>query len=407
MADLQKSSVFVRSSVGGIKEIIDPLLGILTAAINEGATDIHVDPSEDGKHVRYRVDGVIHDKAPLPMALRQRLLNQVKVLIDLDIDKSFVPEEGFVSLEIDGVQHDVRVTIAPIGDREAIHFRFLSSARNLRDLDQIGMGQDDLETVQRVIDAPYGMILVAGGTGSGKTTTLYSLANMLRERKRVVTSIEDPVEFRLPHVRQLEVREKHGFTMYDGLRIILRMDPDVIMIGEIRDRQSATTAARAGLSGQLVMATLHARHPGMAIDALTNMEVPRYVIGGALRLIVQQNLVLRVCQQCAKEVELTGAARELFEAHQVPVPETVREAVGCPECGDYGHKGRIAVFELTPINRALGQDIAAGLGAKDLTPRFQEMRRRSIQQDILHKVADGLVSFDAGQRLLRSLDDSD
>jgi type II secretory ATPase GspE/PulE/Tfp pilus assembly ATPase PilB-like protein len=179
------------------------------------------------------------------------------------------------------------------------------------------------------------------------------------------------------------------------------------MIGEVRDHQSATTAARAGLSGQLVMATLHARHPGMAIDALTNMEVPRYVIGGALRLIIQQNLVLRVCQKCAREVELTGAARELFQAHQVPVPDTVREAAGCPECGNYGHQGRIAVFELTPIDRALGQDIAAGLGTKELAPRFQERCRQSMQQDILHKVADGLVAFDTAQRLLQSLDDSD
>jgi general secretion pathway protein E len=301
----------------------------------------------------------------------------------------------------------MRVTIAPIGDREAIHVRFLSSTRNLRDLAEIGMGPADLETVQKIIEASYGMILVTGGTGSGKTTTLYSLAHMLKERKQIVTSIEDPVEFRLPHVRQLEVKQKHGFSMYDGLRVILRMDPDVIMIGEIRDQQSATTAARAGLSGQLVMATMHARHPAMAINALSNMEVPRYVIGGALRLVIQQNLVLRVCPTCAREVELTAEVRELFEAHELPLPETVREAVGCPECRDYGHKGRIAVFELTPIDRALGQDIAAGLAARELSAQFREARCRSMIQDVLSKVADGVVTFDTAKRLLRSLDDMD
>ena len=405
MADSQKTGVFVRSGLGGIKEVIEPLISILTDAIKEGATDIHLDPYDEGKHVRYRVDGVIHDKTPVPMSMRQRLLNQVKVLVDLDIDKSFVPEEGFISLEIDGVQHDMRVTIAPIADREAIHFRFLSSDRSLRDLTEIGMRDEDLEIIQQVIDAPYGMILVAGGTGAGKTTTLYSLANVLKSKRLVVTSIEDPVEFRLPHVRQLEVREKHGFAMHDGLRVILRMDPDVIVIGEIRDESSATTAARAGLSGQLVMATIHSRNPTMAVDALNSMNVPRYVIGGALRLIIQQNLVLRLCRNCRREVEVTREARDLFERHQVAVPQALHEAVGCSQCGDYGHKGRIAVFELTPVDLALGQEIAGGIGTKELSSRFRDARSRSMGQDILHKVADGEVSLDVASRFIRSLRD--
>ena len=403
MADAQESVVFVCSGLGGIKEILEPLIGVLRGAVEEGATDIHLDPYAEGKHVRYRVDGVIHDKTPVPMSMRNRLLNQVKVLIDLDIDKSFVPEEGFVSLDIDGVQHDVRVTIAPIGNRDAIHFRFLSANRNLRDLADIGMREADLGIVQRVVDAPYGMILVAGGTGSGKTTTLYSLASALKREDTVVTSIEDPVEFRLPGVRQLEVKEKHGFTMYEGLRVILRMDPDVIVIGEIRDEQSATIAARAGLSGQLVMATIHARNPTMAIDALNNLNVPRYVIGGALRLIVQQNLVLRVCRACAREVELSAEARTLFERHHVSVPESTREAVGCKECRNYGHKGRIAVFELTPVSQALGQEIASGIGMKELSSRLAAVRARSAVQDILGKVADGAVSFDVAERFVKSL----
>jgi type II secretory ATPase GspE/PulE/Tfp pilus assembly ATPase PilB-like protein len=405
MVDSQKDGVFVRSGLGGVKEIVEPLIGILTEAIKEGATDVHLDPYDEGKHVRYRVDGVIHEKAPIPMSMRGRLLNQVKVLIDVDIDRSFVPEEGFISLELEGMQHDMRVTIAPVGDRDAIHFRFLSATRRLRTLRDIGMRQEDLAIVQDVIDAPYGMILVAGGTGSGKTTTLYSLANMLKLEDSIVASIEDPVEARLPHVRQLEVREKHGFTMYAGLRVILRMDPDAIVIGEIRDDQSATTAARAGLSGQLVMATIHARTAAMTIDALNNMNVPRYVIGGALRLIVQQNLVLRVCQQCAREAAVTTEARELFERYDVPAPKTAREAVGCNECGNYGHKGRLGVFELTPISEPLGHDIAAGIGTKELTARFRGIRSSSMIQDALRKVANGDVSLDVAQRFIKSLGD--
>lgn len=405
MADIQQEDIIVRSGIGGVKEVIEPLTTIFTEAINERATDIHIDPFKAGKHVRYRVDGVIHDKPPVPMSMRKRLLNQVKVLIDLDIDKSFVPEEGYISLEIDGIQHDMRVTIVPIGDREAIHFRFLSSNRNLEGLDKLGMRDNDLEAVQRIIDAPYGMILVAGGTGSGKTTTLYSVANMLKQKRLIIASIEDPVEFRLPYARQLEVSEKHGFSMFNGLRVILRMDPDVIMIGEIRDNQSASTATRAGLSGQLVMATIHARNPTMTVDALNNMNVPRYVIGGALRLIIQQKLVLRVCRECARQVKLTDKDKALFEEHQVPVPETVSEAVGCPECKGYGHKGRIAVFELTSIDQSLGQEIAAGMGTKELSARFEANRKSTMVQDVLYKAADGDVSFDVVKRFIKNQGD--
>jgi type II secretory ATPase GspE/PulE/Tfp pilus assembly ATPase PilB-like protein len=403
MAILKDKQMIVRSGIGGIKEVIEPLLSIFSDAINERATDIHLDPYDEGKHVRYRVDGVIHEKTPVPTAMRKRLLNQVKVLIDVDIDKSFVPDEGYTSLETDGNQYDMRVTIVPIGDREAIHFRFLSSNQTLQEFDNIGMREGHVEIVRGLVEAPYGMILVAGGTGSGKTTTLYSLANMLKLKNLIVTSIEDPVEFRLPHVRQLEVNEKHGFTMYEGLRVILRMDPDVIVIGEIRDKQSAATATRAGLSGQLVMASIHARNPSMAVDALNNMDVPRYVIGGALRLIIQQNLVLRVCQSCAREVALTAEDRALFDLHQVPTPATIHEAVGCKVCKEYGHKGRIAIFELTPIDRSLGQEIAAGIETKALSSRFKEARRSTLIQDLLYKVADGDVSLDVAKSFIKSL----
>lgn len=403
MAQLQQQELTVRSDRGGIKDIIEPLIGILTEAINEGATDIHFDPFEGGKHVRYRVDGVIHDKPPVPTAQRKRLLNQVKVLMDLDIDKSFVPEEGFISLEYGDVQYDVRVTIAPVGDREAIHFRFLSSGRDLLLLENIGMRAQDLQTVQEVIDAPSGLVLVAGGIGSGKTTTLYALANTLKRNNLIVASIEDPVEFRLPHVRQLEVSEKHGFSMYEGLRVLLRMDPDVIAIGEIRDEPSATTAVRAGLSGQLVMATIHARSASMAVDALNNMRVPRYVIGGALRLVVRQNLVLRLCPQCAQEHAVTDDARILYESHQMSIPDHFFAAGGCEACKGYGHKGRIGVFELTPVSQELGQDIAAGLGTRELAACFSQCRSQTLAQDVLHKAAEGHVSWDVAQRFIKGL----
>jgi type II secretory ATPase GspE/PulE/Tfp pilus assembly ATPase PilB-like protein len=382
------------------RNITEPLNSIITNAITERATDVHLDPTTNGVMVRFRVDGFLHEKDVIPYEFRKRVLNQVKILTNLDIDKSFMPQDGLFTYEMNGLKHDVRVTIVPINNRESIHFRFLTAARQITTLEDIGMGPEDLSLVKNTIKAPTGLILAAGGTGTGKTTTMYALANALELDTLVAVSIEDPVEFRNHYIRQVEVDEVHGLTMYEGLRVLMRTDPDVILVGEIRDKQSAVTAARAGLSGHLVLATIHARNPAMVIDVMHNMSIPRYVIGGALRLIIQQDLIRRVCQPCARKVDIKPEEKAIFEKYQVPAPDQVYEAVGCEKCKGYGYFGRVGVFEVTRINTTFGREISSGLNQKDIEKKLDSLRTQSIITDILAKATKGTTSMEVATQFI-------
>ena len=380
--------------------ITEPLHSIIQKAVTERATDVHLDPATEGEMVRFRVDGILHEKDRIPFEHRKRILNQVKILTNLDIDRSFLPQDGLFTYKHEGIKHDIRVTIVPINNRESIHFRFLTAARQITTLEEIGMGQNDLQVVKNTIKAPTGLILASGGTGTGKTTTMYALANALELDTLVAVSIEDPVEFRNPYIRQVEVDEVHGLTMYEGLRVLMRTDPDVILVGEIRDKQSAVTAARAGLSGHLVLATIHARNPAMVIDVMQNLSIPRYVIGGALRLIVQQDLIRRVCAACARTVKIKPKEKAIFEKYQVPAPDQVYEAVGCETCKGYGYFGRVGVFEVSRINTTFGREIASGMNQKEMEKKLEKLRTHSIIADVLDKATAGITSMEVATRFI-------
>jgi len=382
------------------QNITDPLHSIIQKAITERATDVHIDPAAEGEMVRFRVDGILYEKDTIPYKFRKRVLNQVKIMTNLDIDRSFLPQDGLFIYEHEGIKHDIRVTIVPINNRESIHFRLLTAARQVSTLEEIGMCSQDLLLVKNTIKAPTGLILASGGTGTGKTTTMYALANALELDTLVAVSIEDPVEFRNPYIRQVEVDEVHGLTMYEGLRVLMRTDPDVILVGEIRDKQSAVTAARAGLSGHLVLATIHARNPGMVIDVMQNLSVPRYVIGGALRLIIQQDLVRRVCPACARKVEMKPQEKAIFEKYQVSVPDQVYETVGCEKCKGYGYLGRVGVFEVTRINTTFGREIASGMNQREMDKKLEQLRTHSIIEDVLDKAADGTTSIEVATQFI-------
>lgn len=382
------------------QNITDPLDSIIQKAITERATDVHMDPTQEGEMVRFRVDGILYEKDTIPYKFRKRVLNQVKILTNLDIDRSFLPQDGLFIYEHDGIKHDIRVTIVPINNRESIHFRLLTAARQVTTLEEIGMGAQDLNLVKNTIKAPTGLILASGGTGTGKTTSMYALANALELDTLVAVSIEDPVEFRNPYIRQVEVDEVHGLTMYEGLRVLMRTDPDVILVGEIRDKQSAVTAARAGLSGHLVLATIHARNPGMVIDVMQNLSVPRYVIGGALRLIIQQDLVRRVCPACARKVELKSQEKAIFEKYRVSIPDQVYETVGCKKCKGYGYFGRVGVFEVTRINTTFGREIASGMNQREMDKKLEKLRTHSIIEDVLDKAAAGTTSMEVATQFI-------
>lgn len=373
----------------------DPFKTTVLNAIYENATDIHINKVDEGVLVLYRVDGMIHEKRLLSNGEGRTLINQIKTAAELDVVKSFVPQEGQIMWPDDETRRDIRVTIVPVGhDAESAHLRILSFPKEAWEIAHLGFSERHLEDVSSSINSMGGLILISGVTGSGKTTTMYSLASLLDLRANIAYSIEDPVEFRLSYAQQLEVDERHGLTMYEGLQTILRTDPDLVMVGEIRDRDSAVVASRAALSGRLVLATIHAQDAAGTVDALHYLGVPYYIISGSLKLIVAQTLVRKLCPSCAEAHPVSAEERELFERFGVHVTEEVLRARGCQRCGSYGYQGRMAIFEVAKIGADTAHLIADGVHQKQLRDHFRKIHTDPMLTDGLRKAAQGMTSMD-------------
>ena len=398
----------------------DPLKTLIWNAVLEKATDVHLHSVVDGLRVLHRVDGMIHPKRRLPPAEGRRLLNQLKSAAGLTIVRSFSPLEGQIVWPDEEMRWEIRVTFTPVRDRESAHLRLLSVPRNEWDLSSLGFSPADQEKASSVVHSPNGLVLITGATGSGKTTTMYCLASLLDLRTTTTYSIEDPVEFKIPYIQQIEVDERHGLTMHEGLRTILRMDPDLILIGEIRDADSALVAARAALSGRLVLATIHAQDAAGAIDSLHYLGVPYHIIGSSLRLVIAQNLVRRLCPDCAQPREPAGQEKELFARHQMEPPENLWDcrlriddcglkeqsvtnpqsevqnpkSCGCPECHSYGYKGRTGIFEVAAMEDEMTTLIRSGADHQQLLHCLRQQGTRSMTQDGLEKAAGGVTSIE-------------
>ncbi|NLH44327.1 MAG: Flp pilus assembly complex ATPase component TadA [Planctomycetes bacterium] len=388
-----------RFGEGVIASYPDPLRTCIWNAIVEHATDVHLHCVAEGLRVLHRVDGIIHPKLLLSQAEGRKLLNQLKSAAGLNFVRSFAPVEGELTWPDGEMRWEIRVTLTPVRDRESAHLRFLNVPRDQWDLAGLGLLPADQEKIASAIGSLNGLVLVTGATGSGKTTTMYSVASQMDLRTTTTYSIEDPVEFRLPYVQQIEVDEQHGLTMHEGLRTILRMDPDLILVGEIRDSDSAMVAARAALSGRLVLATIHAQDAAGAVDALHYLGVPYHIIASSLRLIIAQNLIRRLCPDCARPHDLSDRDRELFGQFSMDVPDSVMQAVGCPDCHSYGYKGRTGVFEVAPIDDELATFIRSGPHHREVTDCLRKKGIRSMAQDGLEKVAMGVTCMDELRRV--------
>jgi len=261
------------------------------------------------------------------------------------------------------------------------------------------MRPEQLATVRGVMQWPHGLVLVAGPTGSGKTTTLYALTELEDLRHLIAASIEDPIEFDLPYVRQLEVDDKRGVTMREGLRTLLRMDADLLMVGEIRDGESAIVAAQAALAGRLVLATIHARDTASAISAMRHLGVPPYVLASSLRMVIAQTLVRKLCGECTEAHSPRDAERRLFEQARLPVPDTVRVAEGCSPCGQTGFKGRTGVFQVAVFDESHGAWLADGPPEHEVRERLVQEGTQSLYSEILQRAADGTISLSEAARV--------
>ncbi len=331
--------------------IIKRVNQIMTTAVEEKASDIHIEPFEDRIQVRYRIDGILHDFLELPPHMQQAVATRLKILARLDIAERRIPQDGRIRTKIAGKSIDLRVSCLPTVYGESIVLRILDRSSISLTLETLGFPHKELVQFNELIHSPYGIILVTGPTGSGKTTTLYSALNTINSSEKKIITIEDPVEYELDGINQIQVNPKAGLSFAGGLRSIVRQDPDVILIGEIRDKETADIAIQSALTGHLVFSTLHTNDAAGAVTRLLEIGVEDYLLSASVIGIMAQRLVRILCEECKREVIPDPEVLERYQiADNGRRPEVVYEPVGCSSCAQTGYRSRTAIFELLVIN---------------------------------------------------------
>lgn len=373
---------------------------ILSDAIRLGASDIHLEPRPNRVDVRYRVDGELRMVRELPDSLMPMLTTRLKIMAELDIVEFRVPQDGRVSVTIDGRHIDLRVSVLPNYHGPRIVLRILDKSTALKRLPEIGFNDRNLSVFQSLVSKPYGMFLVTGPTGSGKTTTLYAALQELKSEKSNIMTCEDPVEYDLDGVNQSQVNEKVGLTFARQLRAILRQDPDVVLVGEIRDGETAETAIRASMTGHLVLSTLHSNDAPSAIPRLLDMKVNPYLLSTSLIGVMAQRLLRVLCPDCKRATQPNGRTMDRV-AERVPGHTTTTyEPVGCAACGGTGYRGRMPVHELMPVSG----DIAQLIAHQGTTDEIREAARahglRTMQEEAIDLVLSGVTSMAEAERVV-------
>ncbi len=379
---------------------------ILRHAVEGGASDIHIEPEHKITRVRYRIDGVLHTSITLPLYLHAALVARVKVLANLKIDETRTPQDGRIRLEFNSRYIDFRVSTMPLLTQEKVVMRILDTPKKAPTLGDLGFWGRQLKVMEDNVQRPDGMVLVTGPTGSGKSTTLFALLNMIKDESMNICTLEDPIEYYVEGVNQSQVRPEVGFTFATGLRSLLRQDPDVVMVGEIRDNETAALATHAALTGHLVLSTLHTNDALGAIPRLMDMKVEPFLLSSTLNVIEAQRLVRKLCQECKAPRPLPAEALKLPQAvlrSVVPeaMPADIKPASlqfyqgqGCKHCGGTGFQGRLAVTEVIEITDAIREAMASGKGTAAITAELGKQAFVSLEQDGVIKAARGLTTLE-------------
>ncbi len=367
---------------------------LLRRAIQWRATDIHIDSvGPDRVWIRFRVDGKLRTFCHLDQNLAAPLLMQLKLMANVDTTQTFEPQEARLKLPPALSMWDVRVTIVPACDGDAVAMRLLKHEALPRPLGSLGMSEATLSAVQTMLHHRAGLVLVTGPTGTGKTTTVYAMLQTLGTGERNIVSIEDPVEYRVPGIRQLSVDPRHQLTMTRGLRTLLRMDPDVVFIGEIRDVEALEIAMRSGSSGRYVFSTLHTRDVASTVTALRDLHADNYSLAGNLTGIVSQRLIRCLCQQCRAPASITAEERDIFLAEDLEPPAELFRPRGCAACQNSGYYDRIGVFEAVVADDEIVAAIQRGAPEDELRRAIRARHFPSLQHDALTKVREGLTDI--------------
>jgi len=368
---------------------------IIREALQDRASDIHFEPFENDIVVRYRVDGVLHEVMRLPKSARPEMTSRIKIMADMNITERRRPQDGRIQLRIDERPVDLRVATLPTAQGESIVIRVLSQELAFHSLEDLGMNADHLAAVEKLLLKPYGAVLVAGPTGSGKSTTLYAALKRINDETRKIITVEEPVEYQMDGVTQIGVNNAIGLTFASGLRQILRSDPDVVMIGEVRDPETAETAVRAALTGHLVFSSIHTNDAPSALTRLTDMDVAPYITSSALLAVIAQRLVRKLCDHCKRPVvpnpealAMLGLDPDAFAKKRVYGP------IGCDRCLNTGYRGRVGIFELMVLDDDIRKLFLRQAAAEQLRNLAVEHGMRTLGADALDKVLAGLTSLE-------------
>ncbi|MEX2673644.1 MAG: ATPase, T2SS/T4P/T4SS family [Phycisphaeraceae bacterium] len=375
---------------------------ILTEAIRLRATDVHFEPFEHELRVRYRVDGVLVE-ANIPTSVgrfRAAIVSRLKILAHLDIAEKRLPQDGRIKLKMAGNEIDVRVSVIPMLHGEAVVLRILDRSATMFGLQHLGMGDRDHHHFERVLHQPHGIVLVTGPTGSGKTTTLYAGLSRINEIERKIITIEDPIEYQLHGVNQIQVSDKTGMTFAKGLRAILRHDPDVVLVGEIRDKETAQIAVQASLTGHLVFSTLHTNDAPGALTRLVEMGVEPYLVASSLEMVIAQRLVRLICEECKEEITLDDAAL-LRERHNIDLPDRLWVGRGCRACSETGYRGRKGIFEMMPVNDRIRAMVLENRSSREIRRAAEEDGMSSLRTDGWRLVRAGITTLEEVMRVTK------
>ncbi len=376
--------------------IVKLVNGILIKAINSGVSDIHFEPYEKQFRVRYRLDGVLRKELALPMRIKNAVTSRLKIMASLDISEKRLPQDGRIKMKLGPRREiDFRVSAMPTLYGEKVVLRILDKASLKLDMTQLGFESQQLAEFQEAIHKPYGMVLVSGPTGSGKTTTLYSALSQLNSVADNIMTAEDPVEYNLMGINQVQMKDDIGLNFAAALRSFLRQDPDIIMVGEIRDFETAEIGIKAALTGHLVLSTIHTNDAPSTINRLLNMGIEPFLVSSSLILVQAQRLARRVCKNCAEPVHLPPEALLDIGFDEEEIDELViYKGRGCQECGETGYKGRIALFEVMPITDELRELILRGASSMEIKETAMALGMRTLRDSGLEKIREGITSVE-------------
>lgn len=382
---------------------------IIYAAVIQRVSDIHIEPQEQNVQIRYRIDGVLHNERTLPKHMQGVLTARLKILAKLNIAERRLPQDGRIQMQVEHRRIDIRVSTLPAATGESIVMRILDQSAGISKLDELGLSDNNLKLFESVIQKPNGIVLISGPTGSGKTSTLYSGLSSLNNPDVKIITVEDPVEYRMNGITQVQVNSQIGLTFASGLRSILRQDPNIVMVGEVRDTETAEIAVRASLTGHLVLSTIHTNSAIATISRLIDMGIEPYLIASSLTCVVAQRLVRRICKDCATSVPAGSDEVQLFETVGLIEPTnrqeanghfpvvvdtdiTVTKGSGCAACNQMGYRGRIAIQEVLVVDEGLRRLIVMNGSIDDMKEYLSEQRFKYMLYDGLEKVLKGITT---------------